>query len=75
MFMSQRPHSSSQASVTPVPGDPMPSSGLHGYQVHIWYTNTHVGKTPIYKKDLRKLPYKMKMAGQWWRMPLIPALG
>jgi hypothetical protein len=31
----------SQLSVTIVPGDLMPSSGLCGYQAHMWYTGIH----------------------------------
>lgn len=38
-------HSGSQPSVTLVSEDPVPSSGLCGYQACVWYTSVHVGKT------------------------------
>jgi hypothetical protein len=44
-FSSQHPYDGSQSSVTPVPGDLMPSSGLHGYQTNTWFTCIHVDKT------------------------------
>lgn len=34
----QQPHDNSQLSETSVPGDPIPSSSLHGHQAHV----THV---------------------------------
>lgn len=43
-------HGGSQPSVTPVTGNPMPSSVLCGHQAHTGYTDTHVVKTPIYIK-------------------------
>ena len=46
-FNSQHPHGSSQVSVTPVPGDLIPSSGLHGHQAHTWCTYIHVDRTHI----------------------------
>ena len=36
------------SSLPTVPGDPMPSSGLHGLQVCTWYTYRHAGKTLIH---------------------------
>ena len=42
---SQHLHGGSQASVTPVLGNLMPSSDLHGHQAHKWCTDTHAGKT------------------------------
>jgi hypothetical protein len=35
------------SSLPTVPGDLMPSSGLHGLQVCTWYTYMHAGKTLI----------------------------
>lgn len=29
----------SQSSLTPVPGDLIPSFGFHGYRAHMWHTN------------------------------------
>lgn len=34
-------------SVTPVLGEPTPSSGPLGHQEHTWHTDFHAGKTPI----------------------------
>lgn len=39
---------SSQLSLTPVSGNPTPSSDFHQFQVCIWYTDTHTNKTPIH---------------------------
>lgn len=36
-FDFQNPHGVSISYVTPVPGDPSPSSGLPGYQAHTWH--------------------------------------
>lgn len=44
---SQHPHGGSQPSVTPVLGDPMPTSGLRWHQARRWYTATHAGKVLI----------------------------
>lgn len=44
-FDGQHPHGSPQPSITPVPGDLTPSSGVLGHQAHKWYTDTHVDKT------------------------------
>ena len=41
-------HSSLQLPVGSLPGNLMLSSGLHRHQVHIWYTDIHVGKNPIF---------------------------
>lgn len=35
----------------PVPGDPTPSFGLQGQQVHAWYTYLHVGNIFIHIKS------------------------
>lgn len=43
-FGSQHPHGGSQLSVTPVPGDLMASSDLHGYQTHVWYIDIHASQ-------------------------------
>ena len=40
-FDSQHLHGGSQPSVTPVPGDPMPSSGSCGLQAHTWCIDVH----------------------------------
>lgn len=40
---------SSQSSVTPVPGDLMPSSGLYGHQAHKWYRHTCTQDTRTHK--------------------------
>jgi hypothetical protein len=47
MFESQHLNSGSQLSVTPVPGDPMPSSGPQGYCIHV--VHIHAGNIPIHK--------------------------
>ena len=44
-FDSQHPHSSSQPSVTPVPGCLRSPSGLQKHQIHMWCANKHSGKT------------------------------
>ncbi|CAH6942478.1 Sorcs1 [Phodopus roborovskii] len=49
-FNSQHQQGGSQASVTPVPRDPTPSSDLQGHQEHTWCTDMHPGKTPIHIK-------------------------
>lgn len=54
-------HSGSRWSLTPVPENPMPSSGLCRYQTHMWYTNTHTSKTPIHIKINEKLKKTYKM--------------
>lgn len=41
---SQNPHGSSQLSLTPVPRDLMPSSGLKGYQMHIQIKHLHINR-------------------------------
>lgn len=57
-FNSQHPHGSSAVSVTPVPGDLMPSSGLHRHQTCTQCTNIRAGKTAKYiKKNCSLLPY------------------
>jgi hypothetical protein len=33
--------------VTPVPGDPIPSSEVLRYQAYTWCTDMHAGETPI----------------------------
>jgi hypothetical protein len=43
----EHPHSSSQLSVTPVPGHPMSSYDLHRYQACIWCTYMYTGKTVV----------------------------
>jgi hypothetical protein len=40
-FDSQQLHGDSHLSVTPVPGDLLPDSDLHGHQAYIEYTNTY----------------------------------
>lgn len=52
---SQHPYSSSQTSLTPVPGDLMPSSGFHRHQAHMWYIDTHASKPPTYMKQTFKI--------------------
>lgn len=32
--------------ITPVAGDLMTSSGLHGHQAHMWFADVYAGKTP-----------------------------
>lgn len=44
MFSSQHSHGGSQPPITPVSGDPVPSSGLISYQKHRWYIHTHTRK-------------------------------
>lgn len=43
--------------LTPVPGDPTPSSGLHRHQAHKWYRFTCRKNTHTCKKKLFKLLY------------------
>ena len=47
-FDSQHPHDGSQPSVTLVPGDLMPSSGIQGTTC-TWYPEIHKGKTTTRK--------------------------
>ena len=57
-FSSQRPHGGPQPSVTPVPGDPMPSSDLQFQGTlaplwrnwHTWSMHTHIRRKCILKK-------------------------
>jgi hypothetical protein len=49
-FNFQDPHHGSQPSVTPVPGDPMSSSGLCGYQAYTEYTYIHADNAFIHIK-------------------------
>jgi hypothetical protein len=49
-FSSQHSHSGSQLSVTPAPGNQMPSSGFFWHQAHMWSTDTTADKTLIYIK-------------------------
>lgn len=46
-FGSQNPYGGSQSSLSPVPTDLMPSSGLPGYQARTWCTHMHTSKTHI----------------------------
>ena len=46
-FGSQHPHGGSQPSLSPVPGNPILSSDLLGYQAYVQYTYIHTGKTLI----------------------------
>jgi hypothetical protein len=55
-FDSQDPHDGSRPSVAPVPGAPMPSSGLHGYQ-----TYTHGAQTATEIKSRHTLEIKLKL--------------
>lgn len=48
--LSQYPHSALQTSVTPVPGDLMPSSGLHCHYAYTLYIGIHASRTPMHKK-------------------------
>lgn len=41
---SQNQQSNSQLSVTPVPGDSIPSYDVFGHQTCMWYKYTHAGK-------------------------------
>lgn len=45
-FNAQHPYS--QPSITPIPKDKMFSSGFHGHQTLIYYTDIHTDKTPIH---------------------------
>lgn len=46
-------------SITSVPKEPMPSSGLQGHQASMWYTNIHAGKTPsTYRKNVKITNFK-----------------
>jgi hypothetical protein len=51
----QDPPGSSQPSVTLVPGDLIliPSSHCCGPQTHTWYTDIHIGQTPICKNKIK----------------------
>lgn len=40
------PHADSKLSAVPFPGDPMPSSILHRYQAHLWYTYIQANAHP-----------------------------
>ena len=40
LLENQHPHGSSQLSVTPIPGDPMSSSGLWAQGMHMVYRHT-----------------------------------
>ena len=66
-FDFQHPHSSSQPSVTPVPGDPMPSSELCGCQEHKWCTDKHVGKTHRIKYFFREEHISITRQQFWGR--------
>jgi hypothetical protein len=46
---SQHPHDSSQLSVTPLQGEPVPFSSLHGHQACKWFTDKHPSITPKLK--------------------------
>lgn len=51
-FGSPKLQGSSQQSVTLVPEDPMPSSGLHEHCMHV--VNSHIsGKTPMHTQFLK----------------------
>ena len=41
---SQHPHGGSQISVTPAPGDPIPSSDLPRHQAGMWCTDIYTGQ-------------------------------
>ena len=60
-FSSQHQHGSSQPSVTPVPGDPTPSSLPH--IAGIWCTNICASKIPIRKNQI-KFKKKLKFTFQ-----------
>lgn len=49
---SEDPHGNSQPSVTLVPEDPIPSSGLHGPWAHLWCAHTYTDKTPVHIKSI-----------------------
>jgi hypothetical protein len=53
--------SGSQPSVTPVPGIPIPSFGLHGHQECTWYTFRHMDRpnthTPKIKRNFKPASY------------------
>ena len=57
-FSSQHSHDSSQPSVTLVPGDQIPSSGLHGHYMHV--VDIYIGKTFTCIKEINTLKKKMK---------------
>lgn len=61
-FDSKHSQSRSQPLLTPVPGHPMPSSGLCRYQTCMWYTHIHVGKTHLHV-NLKFKKFK-------WRCPV-----
>ena len=46
---SSEPKVHNHLSVTPVPGDPTPSFGLHGQQACMLDTNIHASKTSTHK--------------------------
>ena len=48
-FNPQHPRGGSLTLVTPVPGDPAPSSDFHGHWAHMWYTHVYTGKTHRHK--------------------------
>ena len=52
-FDSQHLHSHKNPSVTPVPGDPMPSSGLQGHCMHV-----------VDRQTCRQNPYTHKINSQ-----------
>lgn len=56
---SQNPHEGSQFSVTPVTGDPTPSSGLRGHQAQS-DTDMHTSKTLPITKEINNLNFKLK---------------
>ena len=49
-FNSQHSHGSSQLSLTPVPGDPVPTFGLLGQQAHVILRHTFKQNTHTHKK-------------------------
>jgi len=53
-FDSQHPDGSSQLSVTSVPGDPGPFSGLLWHQMFMWFIDMHASKTHTHKNKLIK---------------------
>lgn len=50
VFISQHPHGASQPSVTPVSGDPIPSSDFHRHQACVWHIYIHGSRTSHIKK-------------------------
>lgn len=67
-FDSQHRKGSSQLSITPIPGDLMPSFGLQRHQPHMWCSDVHVRKTSVSIKTFCFLDQLTNQQPQLWRV-------